>query len=303
MPNKRLKVLYTNADQLVNKREDLCMCITNNEPDVILITEVIPKAQVCPIDPALLTVPGYHMYANFDLSQARLGASGQRGICIYVKDLLKTSLKSFCDVELVEQLWIQVQLEGADLLVIGCLYRSPSANGRHSVKSLVKLLNTVCETNPSHLLVTGDFNLPEIDWGNCFSRAPDTHYTHTFIDAINGCYPHQHVTQPTRYRPGVEPHVLDLVITNEENMVKNLRFEAGLGHSDHVIIQFELCCYTDKRNSNTVKLNFKKANFDQLNTLIRGVQWESLGCMHPTKLLQVFQGRHWEHCSRVHSSH
>ena len=44
---------------------------------------------------------------------------------------------------------------------------------------------------------------------------------------------------------------------------------------DHVIIQFELSCYTDKRNSNTVKLNFKKANFDQLNTLIRGVQWES----------------------------
>ena len=49
-----LKCLYTNADQLVNKREDLCMAILGQEPDIILITEVIPKAQVLPIDAAVL---------------------------------------------------------------------------------------------------------------------------------------------------------------------------------------------------------------------------------------------------------
>ena len=40
----RLKVIYTNADQLVNKRDDLCMAIAGREPDIILITEVILKA-------------------------------------------------------------------------------------------------------------------------------------------------------------------------------------------------------------------------------------------------------------------
>ena len=44
-----LKFLYTNADQLINKRDDLIMRIADDEPDIMLITEVIPKCQISPI--------------------------------------------------------------------------------------------------------------------------------------------------------------------------------------------------------------------------------------------------------------
>ena len=37
-----LDILYTNADQFLNKRDDLSMFISGNEPDIILITEVLP---------------------------------------------------------------------------------------------------------------------------------------------------------------------------------------------------------------------------------------------------------------------
>ena len=40
---KGIKFLYTNADQFVNKREDLLLFISNDKPDVMMITEVIPK--------------------------------------------------------------------------------------------------------------------------------------------------------------------------------------------------------------------------------------------------------------------
>ena len=40
-----LKILYTNADQFPNKREELLMFIGGKEIDVIMITEMIPKAQ------------------------------------------------------------------------------------------------------------------------------------------------------------------------------------------------------------------------------------------------------------------
>ena len=43
-----LKFLYTNVDQFVNKREDLVMFIANDHPDIMLITEIIPKNQVNP---------------------------------------------------------------------------------------------------------------------------------------------------------------------------------------------------------------------------------------------------------------
>ena len=52
------KVFYSNSDQLLNKRDDLLMQIDDTPPDIILITEVIPKAQINPIDEARLNIQG-----------------------------------------------------------------------------------------------------------------------------------------------------------------------------------------------------------------------------------------------------
>ena len=43
-----LKCIYFHADQLLNKMKDLRLIVTNDAPD-IMITEVIPKAQINPI--------------------------------------------------------------------------------------------------------------------------------------------------------------------------------------------------------------------------------------------------------------
>ena len=55
----QLKIFYTNADQFLNKRDDLLMLIANDEPDILILTEVIPKAQSNPITFSRLTLPGY----------------------------------------------------------------------------------------------------------------------------------------------------------------------------------------------------------------------------------------------------
>ena len=39
-----LTVFYTNADQFLNKRDELQMFIAGNEPDIILISEILPKS-------------------------------------------------------------------------------------------------------------------------------------------------------------------------------------------------------------------------------------------------------------------
>ena len=41
-----LVVLYTNADQFLNKKDELLQLIAGNEPNIIIITEVIPKATI-----------------------------------------------------------------------------------------------------------------------------------------------------------------------------------------------------------------------------------------------------------------
>ena len=40
---KDITVLYTNADQFLNKINDLEMLIAGSEPDLMLITEILPK--------------------------------------------------------------------------------------------------------------------------------------------------------------------------------------------------------------------------------------------------------------------
>ena len=40
----QLSIFYTNIDQFLNKKDDLETAIAGNKPDIILITEILPKA-------------------------------------------------------------------------------------------------------------------------------------------------------------------------------------------------------------------------------------------------------------------
>ena len=68
--------MYTNADQFLNKRDELIEFIVNDEPSIIMIIEVIPKAQVHPIEAASLELAGYSFHPNVETSDSNRGASG-----------------------------------------------------------------------------------------------------------------------------------------------------------------------------------------------------------------------------------
>ena len=133
---------------------------------------------------------------------------------MYTSDKLQASQILFPAFPFCEQSWLRMKLKNSDNLLIGCIYRSPSGNLVSSAEDLCNLLHHICLTNPSHLLIGGNFNMPSINWNLGFASAPVGHYLHTFIDAINDCYLFQHVKQPARYRHGENPGVLDLIFSN-----------------------------------------------------------------------------------------
>ena len=51
--------------------------------------------------------------------------------------------------------------------------------------------------------------------------------------------------EPTRIRDNNEPSVLDLIITNEENMIGITEYKPGLGKSDNLGLLFVFNCYTE----------------------------------------------------------
>lgn len=211
---KSLKVLYTNADQLVNKRDDLSMHIAGDEPDIIMISEVIPKAQTIPLSLALLSIPGYNLYISFDPTQTNLGRSGSRGICIYTKEYLASAEVSLYKGTVIEQLWISLRLANEDKLLVGCVYLSPSGNRQHGMTELEAMLKAVSNFNPSHILMAGDFNVPQIDWSSIHSPESPGHFSHSLIEITHDNYLTRHVTNPTRYRVGQTPSIGAFLVTS-----------------------------------------------------------------------------------------
>ena len=67
------------------------MMIADDKPDIMMITEVIPKGQVNPITRVLLDIDEYECILNFDPNTMNLGASGMRGVAIYHKKNLSVT--------------------------------------------------------------------------------------------------------------------------------------------------------------------------------------------------------------------
>ena len=86
----------------------------------------------------------------------------------------------------------------------------------------------------------GDFNLPNIDWESWNNKSDNIEtQDYKFIQCIQDNCLYQHVNKPTRWRGTDTPHVLDLVFTNEENMISELGYLSPLGKSDHCVLQFQ----------------------------------------------------------------
>ena len=84
---------------------------------------------------------------------------------------------------------------------------------------MTDLIKEVTNTKPSHLLIMGDFNMKEINWEQGDTSVSEDHIATLFLENIRDCYLFQHVHEPTRYRHDNTPSILDLVLTNEEDMV------------------------------------------------------------------------------------
>ena len=260
-----LRVVYTNADQLLNKMRDLEAHIHEREPDVMIITEVIPKAQVNAIPRVCLRVTGYTEYLNFDCELCGKAQQG-RGVAIYVKNHLQAhSLTGFGSY--ADQLWVKIMLRSNDYLMLGALYRSPSLSLGESVPDVISVMKEAAAVNPPYLIICGDFNIKDIDWTDERSLPGAPPEAGMFIQGVNDCLLFQHILQPTRFRHGQRANILDLVFSNEENMVQDVRHLPGLGNSDHVTIHFSVVCQNPKTGANDPEFyeDWVNADFEEIS--------------------------------------
>ena len=97
-----------------------------------------------------------------------------------------------------------------------------------------------------------------------------------FIESLQDAYLNQHVTFPTRHQHNQSSNILDLVITNENNMISNLRSQPPIGKSDHVVLCFNFNTYVDIYNSTHTVYQYHKCNFKTVKQEIIKQDWGTM---------------------------
>ena len=260
--------MYTNADQLRNKMDELKMRSENYMPEIIAITEVKPKRSHLKINSAEYVLND----SKFDMFEKNLENDIGRGIVMHIDKRLNAKPVEV-ETAFEECLLAKVDLNNNDKLLICVVYRSESGTEENNNK-LNKLINETCTQGYSHLLIMGDINYPDIDWENWFTPG-ELSREQLFLKTLQKNFLYQHVDKPTRFRGTDTPNVLDLIITNNDN-VSQLEYQSQLGKSDHSVLTFQYNCYAILKDEYIQKVYYDKADFEAIKAELDEVKWEEI---------------------------
>ena len=267
-----MDILYTNADGLINKRQELKVLINSlqDKPDVIAITEIKPKNMLGIIQPSEFNLDGYNVFCR------GLCDNDSRGLLVYVASYLEATLIEVPDA-FRESLFVMLKsARTTDRLLFGNIYRSPSSTQPND-NNLYELIDYVADKFKLPKLIVGDFNFSNILWypehGSGASAKCSTLNDNemAFVSSLRENLLMQHVVNPTRQRGSDTPHILDLVITSED-FVSEIAHLSPLGMSDHCTLKFT-CQQHFTQYKNQDKLRLDRGDYKQLTELLN-INWE-----------------------------
>ena len=116
-------------------------------------------------------------------------------------------------------------------------------------------------------LIMGDFNYININWQSWSTNSENTQSNdNKCIECLRDNFLFQHVNNPTISRGSDTPHLIDLVITNNEKMVTDIEHMSPFGKSDHSILSLKLNCYSKINTYSKTKIYYDKADYDKQHT-------------------------------------
>ena len=113
---------------------ELTHYVQSNSPDVIALTEILPKNSLFDATPEIYALEGYSMFSS-NLKQGK-------GVLLYIKESLATSSVQM-PFDFQECIWCNMALNMTDKLMIGCIYRSPHCTAANIFK-LFQMFRHVC---------------------------------------------------------------------------------------------------------------------------------------------------------------
>ncbi|GAB0205396.1 hypothetical protein GRJ2_003005200 [Grus japonensis] len=116
----------------------------------------------------------------------------------------------------------------------------------------------------------GDFSHPDICWRD---NAAERNQSRKFLET-SGKFPDdnfllQVIEEPTRIGD-----MLDLILTNEEGLVGDVKLRGSLGCSDHEMVEFRILRAARRARSKLTTLDFRRADFGLFRNLLGRIPWD-----------------------------
>ena len=249
-----VKVLYTNAQSIIKKMAELRVTIDVRKPDVVALTETWTNTE---ISNEFLHIDGYEIMEREDRVDTSRGRGG--GILVYVRKGL-CAWREEVDGGFCQCVCVKLKGRGSDLSIF-VIYRSPNSSRENDV-SLCELMNRM----RGRFVAVGDFNFPGIRWATGGSDAKGR----AFHDIIEDNYLVQHVDEPTH----ISGNVLDLIISNEADVVREVRMEGRLASSDHEMIEADLVLDLEPGHVDEPQRDYGRGNYKAMMRHMASIRWE-----------------------------
>ena len=203
---------YTNAQSFMNKHDEFM----NTEIDVI--------------NPHIIGI-------TESWCHNRKCAKGG-GDLLYVSNNLEYNYCSTLNIhKFNDSIWCIMNLHKNMKLLVGVCYQSPSSSEENNRELAELISKALSESHITHIPIFGDFNYINIDWEHMNA---DLDKESELFYNINENLLVQHINVNTLHKLGNSPSRLDLIFTNEEDMMEDIKCLAPLGKSDHLGLSFKL---------------------------------------------------------------
>ena len=122
---------------------------------------------------------------------------------------------------------------------LGAIYRSPNCSSEES-NDLNLQINKVAKqlfNSGEDFIIVGDFNYPEINWSNeTCSEAASHLNAFKLLETVQVNNLVQLVDKPTHHRALQQATLIDLLLSNDSDLVSNIQFYPPFGMSHHGVI-------------------------------------------------------------------
>ena len=156
-------------------------------------------------------------------------------------------------------------------LLFTSIYRSPNSGVANNA-NLLQLMQEIGDMKVQYKVLVGDFNLPHINWNNWTTRVGLAEFDTVFIEKVRDCFFNQHIKEVTRMRGESTGNTLDLLFSNDESIIEDIKLESPLGRSDHACVHFQCQLQElEARSKRKVEI-YEKADYQLMKTRLN-IDW------------------------------